>query len=268
MFGGLFNSVHALVVGAQLGVDAAVEEDLGDTRVAALARLKEGRLGRLSHVAAALDPQVVEDRQHHLRVPRGRRELERLGSGLLGASAREEQLDALDQADGRAGQERRPMLRVEGAERVEAAGRRRVQHGHDAHRVVGGDDGTLGLAVGGDHAHLLLDVAQLAHTVGLDRRDGLAHVDHLDQRVEHRWVGLEGADGRALALEAARRLVHGEVLGADEQDDRHVAQQRRDELHHAPDAEEGARLPQAAPHTVRARPALACATCSRSDGLF
>ena len=43
-----------------------------------------------------------------------------------------------------------------------------------------------------------------AHAVGLDRRDGLAHVDHLDQRVEHRWVGLEGADGRALALQAAR----------------------------------------------------------------
>ena len=42
--GGLYNPVHALVVGAQLGVDAAVEEDLGDTRVAALARLKEGRL--------------------------------------------------------------------------------------------------------------------------------------------------------------------------------------------------------------------------------
>ena len=44
MRGGRFNAVHALVVGAQLGVDAAVEEDLGDTRVAALARLKEGRL--------------------------------------------------------------------------------------------------------------------------------------------------------------------------------------------------------------------------------
>ena len=44
MRGGRFNAVHALVVGAQLGVDAAVEEDLGDARVAALARLKEGRL--------------------------------------------------------------------------------------------------------------------------------------------------------------------------------------------------------------------------------
>ena len=56
----------------------------------------------------------------------------------------------------------------EAREGVEAAGRHRVQHGHDTHSVVGGDDGTLGLAVCGHHAHLLLDVAQLAHAVSLD----------------------------------------------------------------------------------------------------